>query len=88
MTVHTFRAELEFSRVPERLRDDDRSRDAPFFKLYRVVHTAQRAGASSANGSDRDLNFLRHPVDDFFSRRFGIVFLATDNDSRDTVVLA
>ena len=59
-----FAAELEHRRVRERLGDDDGRRDAAFFELDRVVHTAQRAGSSPADGSDGHLHFPGHLVDE------------------------
>src|SRR5436190_18939896 len=88
MAFHAFAPELEEAGALEGFRDDNRSRDAAFLELDGVVHTAQRAGASSADSRDRDLHLVRDAVYQTRSRGLRIVLLAPQHHACDAVALA
>ena len=70
MLRHPFGPELKLRRPGESLRNDDRRRNATLFESNRVVHTAQRAGASATDGGDSHLDLLRHRLNDDCSGGF------------------
>src|SRR5947207_765758 len=76
MATHAFSAELKYRDVRESLRRDHRGWNSALLELYRVVHTAQRAGPSSPEADDRYLHLARELVDERVRRRFGIMILA------------
>ena len=76
---HSIAPELEICSFLERRSDDGRRRDAQFFELYGVVHTAQRTGTSTAQAGDRDVHLPCHLFDGLGGRWLGIVFLAPDD---------
>ncbi len=62
MTVHAFGAECVDGRVAKDLGDEYGSGYSAFFKLYCVVHTAQRTGTSTSYGSDGDVDSFRKRI--------------------------
>ena len=75
MSLHTFGAELKHCGVFEGPGDDDRGRDAAFFKFNRVMHTAQRARTSATNSGNGHLYFPGHVVEKAWCGGFRVVFL-------------
>jgi len=85
---HSIAPELEICSFLERRSDDGRRRDAQFFELDGVVHTAQRTGPSTAQAGDRDVHLPCHLLDDLGGRWLGVVFLAPDDQSLNAVAFA
>ncbi len=65
MTFHAAAFELVNGGVLENLCEDHRRRYAAFFELHGVVHTAQRAGASPADGGDGNVDFVCQFIQQF-----------------------
>jgi hypothetical protein len=87
MPWHAFGAELELRGVFEGLRNDHGSWDSLSFKGDRVVHTAQRARTSAADGGNGHLHVLCHGRNDRLGGGLRIVCLATHHDPGDPVPL-
>lgn len=87
MPIHTLALELEHGRILEGLRNNHRRRNAAFFELYGVVHTAQRARPSSTDGGNRHLHLLGHFVDQGSSSRLGVMLFTAQHYPSHPVVL-
>src|SRR5687768_12111363 len=74
--------------APEHLGQEHRGRYAAFLELYRVVHTAQRAGPSPAQGGRGHLHLFRHFIQQRFARGLREELLAPDDHSRNPITLA
>src|ERR1043166_4507594 len=88
MSVHALSAERMDRRVPEGLRKNPRRGYAALPEGPRVVHTAQRAGASSADRGSGHLHSARHRLDQLVSSGLGEGLLALDDDVFHSVALA
>jgi hypothetical protein len=88
MSVHALCAERMDCRVPENLGEKHRGGYTPLFEFNRVVHTAQRAGASSAYGCRRNLHPFGKGVDLLRAGRLRKRFFALYDDFFYTVTLA
>ena len=88
MALHAAAFELMQGRVLENLREDHRRGDAAFFELHCVVHTAQRAGASPADGGSRDIHLRCQFINEFLRRGLGVIRFAANDDFRHAVFFA
>jgi hypothetical protein len=69
VTFHAAAFELMYGRILENLREYHRRGDAAFFELHCVVHTAQRARASPADGGSSHIHFVRQFIQQLDRRR-------------------
>ena len=85
---HALATELKIRRNLERFGDDGRRRNTPFFKIQRVVHTAQRAGTSASQCGYRHIHLLGHFFDHFISGGFRVMLFSPRDDSGHIVLLS
>ena len=69
MAFHALCAKLEDGRILEGCCNHDGGRDAALLELDGVVHTAQRAGPSPADGGDGDLDLLGDLINQGFQEQ-------------------
>ena len=87
MALHSLAAKLILAGIAKRTRQHNGSGDASFLKLNSVVHTAQRARASSTQAGDGDFYVLCHGVEQCVARRLGVVLLAHYDYTCDGVTI-
>ena len=85
---HPLAAELKLCSILEGGGDYCRRRNAPFFKGYGVVHTAQRTRTSTAQPCNGDVHLLRHIIDQLFGSGLGVMLLSAYDYAFDPVTLA